>query len=168
METVATLKGLKCPRCGSEHLTVTGKKGALGASIATGAAFGAIGNLVAARQANANTATEPLQYKCQNCANKFESLPAVAPPEDVLDTPCTITFTRLGSFVGMAVPQFVHNNGVNLGSVKNGKSIAFTTNNRYNVLFVTDQFGVAFKSEYRFEAQPGSSVSVRFKRKFLD
>lgn len=168
MDNIATLKGLKCPYCGCEQVNVTGTKGALGASLATSLAFGAVGNLVAGSKAAANQATEPLQYKCVNCKKKFESMPLIAPAEDVLPVPCTVTFTRVGSFVGAAVPQIVHINGVKVGAVKNGKSISFTTSNRYNVIFVSDQSGVAYKGDYRFEAQPGGNVTVRFKRRFLD
>lgn len=168
MDNIATLKGLKCPHCGSEQLTVTGTKGALGAAIVTGAAFGAIGNLVAGSNAAANQVTEPLRYKCAGCGQKFEALPLMAPTLDVLAAPCTVTFTRESSFVGAAVPQIVYINGIKLGAVKNGKSITFTTSNRYNVMFVTDQYGLTFKGEYRFEAQPGGNVSVRFNRRFLD
>jgi DNA-directed RNA polymerase subunit RPC12/RpoP len=168
MNPIATLKGLSCPHCRSEQLTVTGTKGALGAAIATGAAFGAIGNLVAGSDAAADRSTGPLQYKCASCGKKYESLPLIAPPEDVLAAPCTVTFTRMKSFVGAVVPQIAYINGIKLGAVKNGQSISFTTNNRYNVMFVTDQYGVAFKSEYRFEAQHGGSISVQFNRKFLD
>ena len=35
---------------------------------------------------------------------------------------------------------------------------------------VTDQYGMAFRGKagsYKFEAQPGGAVQVRFKRKFL-
>ena len=168
MIQIATLKGLRCPQCGSEQLRVTGVKGALGTSLATGIAFGAIGNLVAGKNAAANTVTEPLQYKCNSCGNKFESLPLCAPPEEILSTPCSITFTRERSFVGSAVPQIVYLNGVKLGAVNNGASLTFPTGNRFNTLFVTDQYGVAFDSVYRFEALPGGMVSARFMRKFLN
>lgn len=168
MPAIATLKGLRCPHCGGEQLAVTGVKGALGASAVTSLAFGAVGNLVAGKSAAANTTTEPLQYKCTNCGNKFESLPLGAPPEEILDEPCTVTFTREGSMIGAAVPQILYLNGVKLGAVKNGVSLSFSTSSRYNVLFVTDHHGVAFKSEYRFEAQPGGSVATRFKLGFHD
>lgn len=167
MYNIATLKGLKCPHCGSEKLTVTGTKGALGAAIATSVAFGAIGNLVAGSNAASNQATEPLKYKCASCGKKFETFPLLAPAQDVMPAPYTVTFTRAKSFIGAVVPQIVYLNGVKLGAVKNGKSITFTTINRYNSIFVTDQYGVAFKSVYSFEAQPGGNVSVRFKRKFI-
>ncbi len=168
MQEVATLKGLKCPNCQSDQLIVTGTKGALGKAAATGLAFGAVGNLVAGKNAAGNVATEPLQYKCGNCGTKFQSMPLSAPPQEILSSPCHVTFIRESSFVGAAVPQIVYLNGVKIGPVKNGKSLAFTTSNRYNVLFVTDQFGVAFKSDYRFEASPGGHITVRFNRKFLD
>lgn len=167
METVTTLKGLRCPACGSENVAVKGVKGAMGTALAVGLAAGAIGNLVAGGVASKDMQTEPMQYKCAGCGNKFVSGPLLAPPEDILSAPCSVTFERVGSFVGMAVPQIAYINGLKLGPVKNGKTIAFETLNRYNTMFVTDQYGMAFKGEYRFEAAPGGSVRVRFKRKFL-
>lgn len=166
MDTIATLKGLKCPHCGSEQIRATGTKGALGAAVATGATLGALGNLAAGSSAAANRATEPLQYKCSACGAKFQSMPLEARPEDVLPQPCTVTFTRGSSVVGAAVVQIVYLNGVKMGPVKNGQSIVFPTFCRENVVFVTDQYGVAFKDEYRFAAQPGGSAAVRFCRGF--
>lgn len=168
MSQIATLYGLKCPHCGSEHLTVTGIKGALGASAATSLAFGAVGNIVAGKKAMSNANTEPLQYKCESCSAKFESFPIEAPPEETLEPPCTVSFTRERSMVGAAVPQVIYLNGIKMGAVKNGESVSFSTYCRHNAIFVTDQFGVAFKGDYRFEAQPGGSVSVHFRRGFVN
>lgn len=164
---VPSVKNLRCPSCGSGDLNVTGVKGALGKSVAVTAAFGAIGNLVAGSNAAKNAETEPLQYKCAACGNKFVSYPVPAAGEDILSVPYTISFTRQSSFVGAAVPQIVYLNGVKVGPVKNGQTITFQTFGRYNDIFVTDHTGVAFRSYYKFEAQPGGSVAVRFNRKFL-
>lgn len=166
MSQVATLKGLKCPHCGSEDVSVTGIKGALGTAVATDFLFGAVGQIAAGKNAAKNIETQPLQYQCSHCTKKFESLPLCAPPEEVLDRPCQVTFTREKSFVGAIVPQIVYLNGIKMGAVKNGESIQFATYSRYNVLFVTDQHGVAFKSVYPFEAHPGEEVAASFKRKF--
>ncbi len=67
----------------------------------------------------------------------------------------------------MAVAQHVWLNGVKVGTVGNGKSISFPVHTKYNTLFVTDQYGVAFKGNYKFEAVSGGTVDVRFKKKFL-
>ncbi|MCL1859501.1 MAG: hypothetical protein FWF92_09765 [Oscillospiraceae bacterium] len=158
---------LKCPFCGSNNLRVLGKKGALGASIAIGGMFGAVGNLVADSISQDNFTYEPTNYKCEACKQKFEALPLAAQPDEILTEPCKIVFTRASSFVGMWVSQTVWMNGVKLGSIKNGKTIEFMTMTKYNTLFVTDQYGVAFKGDYKFEAQPGGITQVRFKRKFL-
>lgn len=166
MEQYASLRGLRCPSCNSGHLAITGLPGALGASLAKGLAFGTVGNLVAGKQAAANTQTEALQYKCKACGHKFVSQPLIAPEEERLSTPCTLTFTRAGSFVGAAVPQIVYLNGIKQGPVKNGRSLQLVTHCKHNVVFVTDQFGVVFKSLYQFEAQPGGHQEVRFKRGF--
>ena len=158
---------LKCPHCGSNNLRILGKKGSLGASIAIGGAFGAIGNLAANAMSKDDFAYEPVNYKCESCKQKFQSLPLAAQPDEILPEPCRIVFTRMSSFVGMAVSQNVWMNGVKIGPVKNGKTLEFTTMTKYNTMFVTDQYGVAFRGDYKFEAQPGGIVNVRYKRKFL-
>ncbi len=161
---IPSLLDLRCPKCSGQNFRATGKKGALGKSIAMGAAFGAIGNLVASSNAQTDYATEPMQYRCNDCKEKFVSLPMLARPEEFLPAPCTIQFQRMSNFVGMAVVNTVYLNGVNMGSVKNGKTITFLTPLRYNTIYVTDMHGVAFKPIHRFEAQPGGTVQLHFKR----
>lgn len=158
---------LACPACGGNDLLITGQKGGTGKSIGVVLAFGAIGSMVAGSNAAKDTATYPIQYRCNACKNKFESGPLTATAEEILPAPATINFTRKGSMVGAAVPQIVYMNGMKMGPVKNGKTITFQTMVRYNTIFVTDQFGVAFKDSYRFEAQPGAEVQVDFNRKFV-
>jgi hypothetical protein len=96
-----------------------------------------------------------------------DTKPLEAAADEYLSAPCTINFERVSSFVGMAVVQIVYLNGVKIGPIKNGKTVSFATAVKYNTLYVTDQGGVAFKGNYRFEAQPGGTVNVRFNRKFL-
>ena len=167
MDIIATLKGLQCPQCGQEDLTIKGKAGGTGASVAGALLGGAIVNLAASASASKNVQTTPIAYVCNHCKHKFQTFPLDAPPEDILDTPCTVHFTRLGGIVGAAVAQMVYLNGVNCGPVKNGKTITLQTGNRWNTLFVTDQYGAAFPSVYRFEAAPGGVVEVKFNRKFV-
>ncbi len=162
-----SIYNLACPSCGSKDIMATGLKGALGKSMAVGAAFGAIGNMVASSNAAADYNTQPIQYRCSACKNKFESGPLLAAPDEMLSAPCNIHFERKGSFVGAAVAQIVYLNGLKMGPVKNGKAIDFPTWLKYNTLFVTDQHGVAFKGMYKFEAPAGGNVTVRFNRKFL-
>lgn len=162
-----SLYRLTCPSCGSGDFLVAGVKGSMGKSMATTLAFGAIGNLVAGANAEADWTTQPLQYKCNGCKKKFESGPLVAGQDELLSAPCNIHFERPGSFVGMAVPQIVYLNGLKIGPVGNKKSIDFPTYLKYNTLFVTDQHGVAFKGNYKFEAAPGGNIHVRFNRKFM-
>lgn len=168
MNEIATLKGMKCPQCGSEELLVRGKPGGAGKAIGGVLLGGAAANMIVSSNAAKNVQTGPIAFTCGKCKHKFESLPLFAPEEDVLDTPCTITFTRLGSMVGAAVVQMVYLNGVNCGPVKNGKSLTLETSNRYNTMYVTDQYGVAFPGAYRFEAAPGGHIDVKFKRKFVE
>lgn len=168
MNTVATLKGLSCPQCGSEDLHIKGKPGSTGAVMAGVLFGGAIANLAVSSNASKNVETVPISYACKNCKHKFQTFPLSAPVEDILEVPCVINFTRLGSFVGSAVVQVVYLNGVNCGPIKNGKTITLQTGNRWNTLFVTDQYGAAFQSYYRFEAVPGGVVEVKFNRKFVE
>lgn len=157
---------LACPECKSNNLKILGTKGAKGTAVGVGMAFGAIGNLVANSISKNDYTIQPVKYKCNSCGKKFDSLPFNAKPEEILDKPCTITFKRLSSFVGMAVSQNVWLNGVKVGSIGNGKSITFQTFVKYNTVFVTDQYGVAFKDSYKFEAQSGGTEDIRFKKKF--
>ena len=168
MDAIATLKGLKCPQCDSEDLTIKGKAGGVGAGVAGALLGGAIVNLAASHSASKNVQTTPIAYVCNNCKHKFQTFPLSTLPEDLLDSQCTVHFTRLGSMVGAAVAQIVYLNGVNCGPVKNGKTIMLQTGNRWNTLFVTDQYGAAFPSVYRFEAVPGGAVEVKFNRKFVE
>lgn len=168
MNEIATLKGMKCPRCGAEDLIIRGKPGGAGKAAAGVLIGGNVANLIASGRAAKNVQTGPIALTCGKCKHKFESLPLLAPEEDILSTPCTITFTRLGSMVGCAVVQIVYLNGVNCGPVKNGKSLTLETSNHYNTMYVTDQYGAAFPGAYRFEAEAGGHVDVKFKRKFVE
>jgi Zn finger protein HypA/HybF involved in hydrogenase expression len=162
-----SLHRLTCPKCGSSDLEIKGTEGSLAKAVGVFAAFGAVGNLVMSANAAKNLETEPIKYKCNNCSDKFTSMPLPAQPDEFLSTPCTISFERVSNFVGMAVAQIVYLNGIKIGPIKNGKTITFSTVVRYNTLFATDGAGVAGKGAYRFEAQPGGNVHVRFNRKFL-
>lgn len=161
-----SLHGLRCPHCGATEYKVIGVKGGKGKAVGIGMAFGAIGNLIASAASKGDLTAEPVQYKCASCGKKFDTYPLTAGPEELLEAPCTVNFHRLSSFVGMAVTQQVWLNGVKVASVGNGKMVTFQTFTRHNTIFVTDQYGVAFKGHFTFEAQPGGTVDVRFKRKF--
>lgn len=162
--STASTKNLRCPGCGAEELTIVGVKGVAGKTLAaTLAVGGIIGGAIAAK----DTESKPVEYICDRCRNKFVAPAHEASPDELLSAPCAIHFERVGGFVGAAVPQTVYLNGIRIAVAKNGKTIAFPTNVRYNTLFVTDQYGTAFKCAYRFEAQPGGSVLVRFNRKFV-
>lgn len=164
---VPSIHAMVCPKCQKGDLKILGTKGSKGAAIGMGLALGAVGNLIANASNKGDFSLRPIQYKCNSCGNKFESLPFVAKPEEILEKPCTVTFRRLSRFVGMAVSQDVWLNGVKVGSVKNGQSITFDTVTRHNTVFVTDQYGVAFKGDRKFEAQSGGTEEIRFKGKFL-
>lgn len=157
---------LKCPKCGNSELKILGTKGAMGKSMGISMAFGAVGNLVASSVSKDDYTIQPIKYKCSSCGKKFDTLPLNANPEEILDAPCTIHFTRLSSFVGIAVSQSVYLNGVKVASIGNGKSVDFQTFVKHNTIFVTDHNGVAFKGCYKFEAQSGGNERISFKRKF--
>ena len=157
---------LVCPKCANNDLKILGTKGAKGKSLGIGMAFGAIGNLVANSMSKDDYTLQPVKYKCKACGKKFESIPLNAKSEEILDTPCTIHFTRLSCFAGMAVSQSVYLNGVKVASVGNGKSVEFQTFVKNNTIFVTDHNGVAFKGCYKFKAQSGGTEEIRFKKKF--
>jgi len=160
-----SLATVVCPNCGSGQFTPVGTKGATGKA-AVGALFGAAGNLIANAVSRENFDFAPLGYKCDQCRKKFETAPLVATADEVLPVPCRVVFTRKRSFVGMAVAQNVWLNGVKIGPVGNGKTLEFATPIAANMIFVTDQYGQAFKGCYRFVAQPGGLVEVSFNRKF--
>lgn len=163
----ASMHQLNCPACGAKDFTIIGSKGAKGKSIGISAAFGAVGALAANAMAKDDYSIEPVGYKCKACKKKFESLPLTASPEELLEEPCQIVFERMSAFAGIAVSQTVWLNGVKVASVKNKQTVEFPTFVKHNTIFVTDQFGVAFKGHYTFEAQPGGKLSVKFKRKFV-
>ena len=157
---------LTCPQCGKKEFRILGTKGSM-AKAGTAVAFGAIANLAMDAQSKGDFEIKPVKYQCLGCKAKFEADPLVAPEEDVLEQPCKVVFHRLKSAVGMAVSQQVYLNGVKIGNVKNGEDLTFQTFTKHNTIFVTDQAGIAFPGAYSFEAQPGGTVDIQFKRKFL-
>ena len=165
-DTIASLIKMKCPRCGGADFKVIGNKGAAARSILIGGAFGAIGSMVAGRSAAKDMETKPVNYKCTNCKHTYSDVPSDAPEEEILSVQCIISFERVSNFVGAAIPQVVYLNGIKIGTIKNGKKITFPTFVKKNIIFVTDQFGNAFPGHYTFEAQPNTSILVRFNRKF--
>lgn len=165
---VPSLYHVRCPKCGSANFRMIGLKGAAGKSLGVQLAFGAIGSLASSHSASGRVAVEPLQYQCDDCKEKFVAEPLQATPEEMLETPAVVNLERVKNFAGMAVPQIVYINGYKIGEVANGKVLSFQTPLRYNVLTVTDHFGVAFKTgTTRFEAQPGGTVNLKFNHKFV-
>ena len=158
---------LNCPRCGTYDYQVLGKKGAKGKAIGVGAMFGAVGDWVASSISENNFNLEPMNYKCKACGAKFESVPLLAQPDEILQAPCRIIFTRMSGIAGMGVAQSVWLNGVKVAAVGNGETKELVTYIRYNTLFVTDQYGVAFADVHKFEASAGGYIEVRFNRKFV-
>ena len=129
--------------------------------------FGAVGNIVSSSRSKDNFEIKPVKYQCLDCKNKYEALPNEASSDDILKKPCTITFERLSSFIGVAVRQQVFLNGIKMGTIKNGSKLTFETNTRTNTIFVTDHHGVAFKGHYTFTAEEGGEKYIKFKKKFI-
>ncbi|MBR0382242.1 MAG: hypothetical protein IJH71_07400 [Eubacterium sp.] len=161
-----SVANLACPKCGKKDFRVISIKGSL-AKIGTVAAFGALANLALDSKSKGDFEIKPVKYQCLGCKNKFEALPLVAEPDELLETPCRIKFHRQKSALGMAVSQQVYMNGVKMGNVGNGKELEFQTFIKENTLFVTDQTGTAFPGTYKFTAENGGTEQIEFKRKFL-
>lgn len=162
-----SIYALACPKCNSKDYRILGAKGGKGQAIGMGMALGAVGSLISNSMNKDDFSIQPMRYKCNACKNKFEAMPFKATPDELLDAPCTVHFKRLSRFTGMAVSQHVWINGVKAGVVGNGKEISFPTYTKHNTVFVTDQYGVAFKGDYKFEAVSGGNVEIRFKGKFV-
>ena len=139
----------------------------MGKAIAVAGMFGAIGNMAMNAASKNDFALMPINYKCMRCKNKFETLPVVAPDNEVLSQGCTVNFHRLSAFTGMAVSQQVYLNGVKVGAVKNKSDLVFKTYTKHNTVFVLDQYGLALPGIYRFEAQDGGVQEINYRRKFV-
>ena len=175
MNRIAYLKAT-CPHCKSNDLLVTGANGSVGRTVIVtllSILFMPIGLILIPwfyRMISARTIASdwPIKYKCKKCDHKFTREPVRASQEEMLSAPCVIEFERISSLVGAAMPQIVHINGVKVASIKNGKTIAFQTLVKHNVIFVTDQYGNAFLGQYTFEAEANTSVLLRFNRVFKE
>ncbi len=159
-----SLYAMACPKCQSKDYKIIGVKNS---KAAVGAAFGAIGVLVASAVSSDDKKLEPTRYKCNSCRKKFEAKPLKAKPEEILAEPFTVNFERRSSFVGAAVKYDVWINGIKIGSVGNGKTFSFEVLTKHNIMYVTDAYGKAFKGHYQFEASNGGKIDVKFKGKFL-
>lgn len=163
-EQIRSMHEVTCPNCHSREFKILGLKGAMAKELGLGWLFGPIAHLVVNSESKQDYSLKPIGCKCKICRNKFEIHPPIAKPDEILDNPCVISFTRQSSFVGMAVSYGVWLNGVKVGTIDNGKTITFETSVRHNVVFVTDMYGVAFKDDYRFDAESGGAMEFQFKR----
>ena len=165
---IPSLYRVRCPHCGSADYWMLGEKGVIGSNAWTFWGPGAVAALANPRDNSADTAMDALQYVCNGCKKKFLAEALRAGSDELLESPATVSLKRMGAFFGFAVPQTVYINGYRAGEVANGKTIAFQTPLRFNLLAVTDQFGAAFrKGTVRFEARPGGVTEFRFRKKFL-
>lgn len=152
-----------CPVCGSgaDRIRPLGAKGARGTSAAVTVAFGAVGNLIAQRNAVSQMTSMPIEYKCNSCKSKFQVFSEYATPEELLQRSAIIVLTRSSGMLGAAVERFVLLNGVKVARVKNNRDVAFQTNVRVNELLMLDQYdATADASPLRFEVADGEIVQV--------
>jgi hypothetical protein len=156
----------KCPQCDSADWMPLGTPGYITRSL-WAVFFGFIGALAANSSGKNRAETPAFICKCRSCRNKWEARPKEVPLEARLETPCRISMTRPGSFVGAAVAQFIYLNGKRVGILKNGGTIEFETAEPYNILFATDGSGTAFQNTRYFEAPSGGELNFNFNRKFV-
>lgn len=145
MPVPPSLASLTCPFCHASNWTVLGMT----------------------QDTAKDMVADQISCQCNNCKNKFTVHPLAATPDEMLSAPCEIRFTRVFSTDGENLAQIIYLNGVEIGLVKNGETLSFATTVRNNIVYVTGLNGQAFKGEYKFEAQPGGQVDVRFNGHFL-
>ena len=155
---------LICPICGGNNLLVLGEKGSAEKSKA---ADKQSLEWIANAKYIEDSSSHALCYKCKQCKNIFNEPPHIALPNEIMLEPCTINFTRLASSIGSAVSLYIYLNGIKVGIVKNGETIAFKTNLINNTVVVTDCIGRAFKSIRVFQASPKGIIDMNFMRKFV-
>ena len=162
-----SIYNLQCPNCGKTELKIIGTKGSKSSSTWMFLLLGALGNLIVSSSSKSDFGLKPIQYKCLGCKKKFETLPYVAGPDELLEQPCTVTLKRLANFVGCAVSHQVFLNGEKVGNVANNSEVTFTTSVKHNTVFVADQYGVAIGESHSFTANAGETVNLKFNRKFV-
>lgn len=161
-----TMCKLACPTCGSSKFKVLGIEGSIGRSLLTS---GVIGNFVMDQKSKTDYEDKLFDLQCLDCRSKFKGRYSLtSDKKDLLEKPCKIFFTRISAFIGSAASIQVFLNGVKVGNVNNGQTIAFETNIKRNVLFITDQFGNSGYGMYWFDAENGCERTVYFKRGFIN
>ena len=177
---------IRCPKCGSSQIELTGVKGIKGKGVAqlaaigaAGAVGGAAGGLAAgaiaggviggvAGAASSATPIKPtvLLYRCGGCKERFEAEPHETRPDEVLEAPFTITLTKnVNIFLNEGV--YVYINGVIVAYLNAAKStITFQTTVRHNSIFLIELLGKKVKNGiYSFDASPGGGVNLLYNRK---
>ncbi|QQO08768.1 hypothetical protein [Breznakiella homolactica] len=152
---VFSLQALICPKCGSGEFKPIGFKGSASREI-----FSQLGLRTMAH----TNEHGPLVCRCLQCGTKFTGRPRPAEPEELLESPCTISLTRSGGFIGALIDFPVFLNGVRAGSLGSGQTIEISTKVKHNVLFVASETGAAFSNFFRFDAVPGGTETLTFSR----
>lgn len=163
-----SLYKVRCPNCGSANFKMVGQLNAAKNYSIKKMVLDAVDIYIDPENEATHENPNALEYSCNDCKESFLAGPFVAAPEEILQTPATISIERLKNMYGCAVSFIIYCNGCKVGEVKNGKTFTFQTWLRYNIVAVTSVTGVAFKeSTIRFEAQPGGTIYYKFNQKFL-
>ena len=161
-------------KCGSSQIEIVGVKGVGGknlAKIVGGSLGGAVGSAIVGAAQGDFSKEKPqmplstIQYKCDGCGEKFEAEPHGTEENEVLEAPFSITFTRKAPFGDD--PYNLYLNGVLVSVIPYLTNIfRFQTSVRHNTLFLIGALGKTVKNGvYRFEAQPGGSISLLYTKK---
>ena len=172
---------IRCPKCGSSQIVLTGAKGLKGKGMAqlvrmgaNSGGGGAVGALVGgaiggvAGAVSDSIAIKPtvLLYRCGGCKEKFEAVPHETRPDEMLEAPFTVTLTKnVNIFLNEAV--YVYLNGMMVAYLEAAKStIVLQTAVRHNSIFLIELLGKKVKNGmYSFDASPGGSVNLLYNRK---
>lgn len=145
--------GPACPHCGSTATSTRGASGATGRALLGGGVLDSLGMV---------SHDLRIRFTCQDCGESFVAEDAQWDATELAE-PCSITVIRERAMLGGAMPLFVHLNGQEVGSVKNGGTLEFETSVRSNSLVVTDHDRAAVKhgGDVMFEAESGGALTFR-------
>jgi len=164
---VPSLFNVRCPRCDSQDFLVEA------IDLGGGALYGLLTLTVfrtslstISKMADAGASSEPeifsLQLKCNNCKAHYSDRAHAASPDELLPSPCTVTFERVKAFQGALQMLYVFLNGVKVCGVKNGQTVTFSTPLRYNTIFVGGDPNLVVPRIRRFEAVSGGTFPIRW------
>ena len=165
---------LRCPKCGSSQIEITGVKGVLGKSIIASAAAeagGALGGVIhdaiteAQRKKKTPMPVSTIRFICGACGEKFETEPHMTDQTEILEAPFAVSFTVKNGVLDDTKNIFI--NGVFLqGTPKYTTSLTLNTMVRYNTLILINSTGkTAANGIYQFEASPAGNLNLLYTKK---